>query len=69
MTVRECERLQGLPDDWTLVPFRGKPMSDSRRRILVGNAIAVPVIKWIFERIELVEGDATAATNISAYGA
>ena len=51
----ECERLQGFPDDWTLVPYKGKPMSDSQRYKMMGNSFAVPVVRWIAEGIELVE--------------
>lgn len=45
LTPRECERLQGLPDDWTA----GE--SDSARYRMLGNAVCVPVIQWIGERI------------------
>ena len=55
---RECERLQGFPDDWTLVPYRGKPASDGPRYRSLGNSFAVPVIRWIGERI----GKASRAT-------
>jgi DNA (cytosine-5)-methyltransferase 1 len=51
LTPRECERLQGFPDDWTLVPFRGKPASDSARYKAIGNSMAVPVIKWLGRRM------------------
>ena len=54
-TPRECERLQGFPDDWTLVPYRGKPAKDGPRYRAVGNAMAVPVVRWIGERIALFE--------------
>jgi DNA (cytosine-5)-methyltransferase 1 len=54
LTPRECERLQGLPDDYTLVPFNGKPASDGPRYKAIGNGMAVPVVKWIGERINLV---------------
>jgi DNA (cytosine-5)-methyltransferase 1 len=48
---RECERLQGLPDDYTLVPYRGKPAADGPRYRAIGNGMAVPVVEWIFRRI------------------
>lgn len=51
LTPIECERLQGFPDDWTQVPHKGKPMADGPRYKMLGNSIAVPVIRWIFERI------------------
>ena len=55
LTPRECERLQGLPDDWTLVPYRGKPASDGPRYKAIGNGMAMPVIRWIGQRIAMVE--------------
>jgi DNA (cytosine-5)-methyltransferase 1 len=58
LTPRECERLQGFPDDYTLVPFRGKPAADGPRYKALGNSMAVPVMRWIGERIQLVEGAA-----------
>jgi len=51
-TPRECERLMGLPDDWTDVPFEGKPAPDWLRFRAIGNAMAVPCVRWIGERIE-----------------
>ena len=45
LTPRECERLQGFPDDWTLVPYRGKPADecpDGPRYKAIGNSMAVP---------------------------
>ena len=47
----ECERLQGMPDDHTLVPFRGRPASDSVRYKAIGNSLAVPCVRWLGERI------------------
>ena len=52
LTPLECERLQGFPDGWTVVEYRGKPASDSQRYRALGNSMAVPVIRWIGERIE-----------------
>jgi DNA (cytosine-5)-methyltransferase 1 len=52
LTPRECERLQGFPDDWTLVPHRGKPAADGPRYKAIGNSMAVPVMRWIGKRIE-----------------
>jgi DNA (cytosine-5)-methyltransferase 1 len=51
LTPRECERLQGFPDDYTLVPYRGKPAADGPRYKALGNSMAVPVMRWIGERI------------------
>lgn len=51
LTPRECERLQGFPDDYTLIPYRGKPAADAPRYKALGNSMAVPVMRWIGERI------------------
>lgn len=56
LTPRECERLQGFPDDYTDVPYRGKPAADGPRYRALGNSMAVPVMRWIGERIEFVAG-------------
>ena len=57
LTPRECERLQGFPDDWTLYDSEGKEISDSGRYRMLGNAVAVPVAKWIGTRIvEIAKG-------------
>lgn len=58
LTPRECERLQGFPDDWTLITWKGKPADecpDGPRYKAIGNSMAVPVMRWIGERIELAE--------------
>jgi DNA (cytosine-5)-methyltransferase 1 len=55
LTPRECERLQGFPDDYTLVPYRGKPAADGPRYKALGNSMAVPVMRWIGERIAKIE--------------
>ena len=55
LTPRECERLQGFSDDFTLVPHRGKPAADGPRYKALGNSMAVPVMRWIGERIAAVE--------------
>ena len=51
LTPRECERLQGFPDDYTLTPYRGKPAADGPRYKALGNSMAVPVMRWIGARI------------------
>lgn len=51
LTPRECERLQGFPDDWTLIPYRGKPASDGPRYQAIGNSMATNVMRWIGRRI------------------
>ena len=55
MTPLEIERCFGFPDDYTLVPFRGKPAKDTPRYRALGNSMAVPVMGWIGERIQTVE--------------
>lgn len=56
LTPLECERLQGFPDNYTLVPHRGKPAADGPRYKALGNSMAVPVIRWIMERMVKVYG-------------
>ena len=51
LTPRECERLQGFPDDHTLIPWRGKIAPDGPRYKALGNSMAVPIMRWIGERI------------------
>jgi DNA (cytosine-5)-methyltransferase 1 len=55
LTPRECERLQGFPDDYTLIPYRGKLAADGPRYKALGNSMAVPVMAWIGRRIQMVE--------------
>lgn len=55
LTPIECERLQGFPDDWTRISHKGKSKEfcpDSPRYKAVGNSWAVPVIRWLGERIK-----------------
>jgi DNA (cytosine-5)-methyltransferase 1 len=52
----ECERLQGFPDGWTDVEYRGNPAADGPRYKALGNSMAVNVMRWIGRRIEMVEG-------------
>ena len=49
LTPRECERLQGFPDDWTA------GHADSHRYRMMGNAVAVPVVQWIATRLRIVD--------------
>lgn len=54
LTPVECERLQGFADNWTAIPWRGKPTSEcpaTPRYRCIGNSMAVPVMRWIGERI------------------
>lgn len=55
LTPRECERLQGFPDDYTAIVYRGKPAADSPRYRALGNSMAVPVMRWIGKRIAHME--------------
>ena len=43
----ECERLQGFPDNWTNVMFKGKPALDSDRYRTLGNSMATPCMRFI----------------------
>lgn len=55
LSPRECERLQGFSDDYTDIPYKGKLHSPlSKRYEAIGNSIAVPVLEWIFKRMEIV---------------
>lgn len=66
LTPRECERLQGFPDDYTLIdvnaglttksgkPKRKKMAKDGPRYKALGNSMAVPCMRWIGERIQAV---------------
>ena len=49
LTPKECERLQGFPDDYTNIPNA----PDTGRYKALGNSMAVPVMRWIGERIDL----------------
>ncbi|WP_212741511.1 DNA cytosine methyltransferase, partial [Bifidobacterium moukalabense] len=58
LTPLECERIQGFPDGWTDIPWKGKEHApDSPRYKALGNSMAVPVMRWIGEGIQLVEGN------------
>ena len=58
ITPLECERLQGFPDNHTRIPYRGKPAEecpDGPRYKAIGNSMAVPVMRWIGERIAMAD--------------
>ena len=58
LTPTECERLQGFPDHFTQIPYRNKPAEkcpDGPRYKALGNSMAVPVMRWIGERIQHIE--------------
>ena len=59
LTPLECERLQGFPDNYTQIEWRGKPAEqcpNTPRYKAIGNSMAVPVMRWIGERIKMMEG-------------
>jgi DNA (cytosine-5)-methyltransferase 1 len=55
LTPRECERLQGFPDHYTLIPYRNGGAADGPRYKALGNSMAVPVMTHIGRRIQAVE--------------
>lgn len=56
LTPTECERLQGFPDGFTNIPWRGKNGSpDGPRYKALGNSMAVNVMRWLGRRIEMVD--------------
>jgi DNA (cytosine-5)-methyltransferase 1 len=58
LTPVECERLQGFPDNWSRISWKGKPETecpDGPRYKACGNSMAVPVMRWIGERIAAYE--------------
>jgi site-specific DNA-cytosine methylase len=60
LTPKECERLQGFPDNHTLIPWRGKPAEqcpDGPRYKALGNSMAVPCMAWIGSRIAAQESE------------
>ena len=69
LTPLECERLQGFPDNWTQIEWRGKPAEqcpDSLRYKAIGNSMAVPVMRWIGKRIKSMAGENTMQQNLNA---
>ena len=55
LTPLECERLQGFPDNWTCIPWKGKQADHcpvTPRYKSIGNSMAVPVITWLGQRVE-----------------
>lgn len=55
LTPRECERLMGFPDGWTAIRYRAKPAADGPRYKVIGNSMAVPVLRYLGERIRTVD--------------
>lgn len=58
LTPVECERLQGFPDGWTDIEWKGKKAPNGKRYKALGNSMAVPVMRWIGERIDAVYSEA-----------
>lgn len=63
LTPTECEKLQGFPDGWTDIRHGGKPTPDGPRYKALGNSMAVNVMRWIGERIQMAESMAPANQN------
>jgi DNA (cytosine-5)-methyltransferase 1 len=55
LTPLECCRLQGFPDDYLDIIYRGKPAADGPKYKALGNSMAVPCMYWIGRRIQMVE--------------
>lgn len=55
LTPRECERLQGWPDDHTRWTADGRELADSHRYRMVGNGVASPVVEWLGMRLVAVD--------------
>jgi DNA (cytosine-5)-methyltransferase 1 len=55
LTPKECERLQGFPDNYTDIKHKGKATPDGPRYKALGNSMAVPVMAWIGKRIQEVD--------------
>tara|TARA_R110000751_G_scaffold18093_1_gene55079 strand:- start:42 stop:1076 length:1035 start_codon:yes stop_codon:yes gene_type:complete len=51
LTPKECERLQGFPDDWTKYGSDGSIISDTQRYKMCGNAVTVPVVEFIAKNL------------------
>ena len=69
LTPTECYRLQGFPDNWGRIPWKGKPAEecpDGPQYKACGNSMAVPVMRWIGEQIARVELSHNQPTNTNA---
>jgi DNA (cytosine-5)-methyltransferase 1 len=58
LTPRECARLQGFPDDWCAIDYRGKPAADGPMYRAYGNSMAVPCVGWVLRRVQEVHAAA-----------
>jgi DNA (cytosine-5)-methyltransferase 1 len=57
LTPTECERLQGFSDGWTMIPWKKGMSPDGHRYKALGNSMAVPCMKWIGSRIQMIENE------------
>ncbi|MBT9176716.1 MAG: putative BsuMI modification methylase subunit YdiP [Firmicutes bacterium] len=55
LTPTECARLQGFPDNYLDITYRGKPAADGPKYKALGNSMAVPVVRWLGERLQLTD--------------
>lgn len=55
LTPTECERLMGFPDDFTAIPYRNKTAADGPRYKALGNSMAVNCMRWIGQRIAMID--------------
>ena len=65
LTPRECERLQGFPDDWTRFDDTGKEMADGPRYRMMGNAVTVNVAEFIGAQLKWAEETDELASTIT----
>lgn len=63
LTPRECERLQGFPDDFLLIPVGNRLAADGPRYKALGNSMAVNVMEWLGQRIAMVSALDMEATS------
>jgi DNA (cytosine-5)-methyltransferase 1 len=61
LTPQECERLMNFPDGYTAIQYRGKPAADGARYKALGNSMVVSVVRWIGQRIQMLEDTLQAA--------
>lgn len=66
LTPRECERLQGFPDDYTLIPYRGKSAADGPRYKALGNSMHTGTMRWLGQRIQQVNNSQTIFGRLPA---
>ena len=63
LTPTECHRLQGFPDGYCAITYRGKPAADGPQYKALGNSMAVPVMAWIGKRIAEIDVTCQEATD------